>query len=127
MRTGSVGNRSAADMVKTLVEPKKTIISGIREKLLQAGFLEDVEYDSINIEPVLIYSKSERKVVFLKHKWDLVAIIPLRSAAFPDGVDPKSLSPELAQFQYDDEEANHWVRFSLPKNELHLFQTLDLL
>ena len=43
-------------MVKTLVEPKKTIISSIRSKLLAVGLEEEVEYDSINIEPVLIYT-----------------------------------------------------------------------
>ena len=127
MRTGSVGNRSAEDMVRTLVEPKKTVISGVREKLLVMGFLEEVEYDSINIEPVLIYSKAERKVVFLKHKWDLIAMVPLRSSSFPDGLDAAGLSKELSKYQIEDEEANSWLRFSLPDEETYLFQALNLL
>ena len=127
MRTGSVGNRSADDMVRTLVEPKKTVISKVREKLLSAGFLEEVEYDSINIEPVLIYSKAERKVVFLKHKWDLVAMIPLRSSSFPNGLEIRGLSKELLKYQIEDEETNSWLRFSLPNAEPELFQALDIL
>src|ERR1700730_2852928 len=100
MRTGSIGNRSAEDMIKTLVEPKKTIISSVRDRLLGSGFMEEGEYDSTNIETVLVYSKSERKVVFLKHKWDLVAMIPIKSASVLDGLDVKTLSPDLGQFQY---------------------------
>ena len=57
MRTGAVGNRSAEDMVNTLVEPKKTVISSMRSKLITQGYSEEVEYDAINIEPVLIYSR----------------------------------------------------------------------
>ena len=79
MRTGSVGNRSADEMVKTLVESKKTVISSIRDKLIADGYAEDVEYDAINIEPVLIYSKSEKCSLFVRHKWALVALIPIQS------------------------------------------------
>ena len=113
-------------MVRTLVEPKKTVISGVREKLLKAGFQEEVEYDSINIEPVLIYSKAERKVVFLKHKWDLIAMVPLKSSAFPDGLESAGVPKELAHYHFDDEEANPWLKFSLPSDEPGLFQALDL-
>jgi hypothetical protein len=126
VRTGSVGNRSAEDMVRTLVEPKKTVISGLREKLLNAGFLEEVEYDTINIEPVLIYSKGERKIVFVKHKWDLVAMVPMKSSTFPDGFSGK-VPEEFSKYQFEDEDANKWLKFSLPLNEEQLFAALDLL
>ena len=66
-------------MVKTLVEPKKTIISSIRSKLLAKGLEEEVEYDSINIEPVLIYSFSKDRRVFVKHKWETVVLVRLSS------------------------------------------------
>jgi hypothetical protein len=124
LRTGSVGNRTAEDMVRTLVEPKKKVISGVRENLLNLGFLEDVEYDAINIEPVLMYSKSEKKLVFLKHKWDLVAMIPLKSSLFPQGLQVTEVQDDLLQFRYSDEEGNHWLKFSLPKNESELYRAL---
>jgi hypothetical protein len=127
MRTGSVGNRRAEEMVRTLVEPKKTVISGVRERLVKLGFLEEVEYDSINIEPVLIYSKDSKKIVFLKHKWDLVAMIPLKSSTFPDGLDSGGVTDQLVRFQFEDEEANPWLKFALPGDETQLFQALDLL
>ena len=66
-------------MVRTLVEPKKTVISSIRDKLIAEGYSEEVEYDAINIEPVLIYSKSEKRSLFVKHKWALIALIPIQS------------------------------------------------
>ncbi len=125
MRTGSVVNRNADDMLKTLVEPKKKVISEIRHRLLNLGFLEEVEYDAINIEPVLIYLKSEKKLVFLKHKWELLAMIPLKSEQYPEGVDLPQAGDAYTQFQYSDEEGNRWLRFSLPNEEDNLFLTLD--
>ena len=127
MRTGSVGNRTADDMVKTLVESKKKIISGVRHRLLNSGFLEEVEYDAINIEPVLVYSKSDKKMVFVKHKWELLAMIPLKSELYPQGAHFAKLPKELHQFHYSDEEGNQLLRFSLPNDESELFQTLDKL
>lgn len=117
MRTGSVGNRSAEDMVKTLVEPKRSVISSLRNKLLSKGFLEDVEYDAINIEPVLIYSKSGSSVLFVKHKWALVALIPLESDL--DRARILSSASELHTEKYEttDEEGIHWLKFQLPEDE----------
>jgi hypothetical protein len=111
MRTGSVGNRSAEDMVNTLVEPKKRVISQIRKRLLELGYTEDVEYDSINIEPVLIYRKSEHSV-FLKHKWELVGMIPINKSE--DSLDLANFDPEISALEITDEEGNHWVKLQLP-------------
>jgi hypothetical protein len=117
MRTGSVGNRSADDMVKTLVEPKKTVISSIRSKLIAEGYLEEVEYDAINIEPVLIYSKSEKRTLFVKHKWALTALIPIQSDE--DRIRIFSRIEEIGPSRYEttDEEGNLWLEFELPRDE----------
>jgi len=60
LRTGSLGSRNADDMAKALVEPKKTIISSTRSKLLAKGLEEEDEYDSTNIEPDL--STASRRI-----------------------------------------------------------------
>lgn len=125
MRTGSVGNRSAEDMVKTLVEPKKTAVSSIREKLLSAGYSEEVEYDSINIEPVLIYSVSETNRLFVKHKWDLTALLPVRSDAMKQQV--LSFDPNLAKYEFVDDDNNSWLKFKLPNDEELILKVLKTL
>ncbi|MDG6998691.1 MAG: hypothetical protein JRN15_06220 [Nitrososphaerota archaeon] len=123
MRTGAVGNRSAEDMVKTLVEPKKSAISSIRQKLLAAGYSEEVEYDSVNIEPVLIYSVSERNALFVKHKWELTALIPLSSEIKKE---PFATSKEdLSKYEYVDDDGNRWLKFDLPEDEELILQILS--
>lgn len=125
MRTGSVGNRSAEDMIKTLVEPKKSAISSIRQKLLAAGFSEEVEYDAINIEPVLIYSTSEKNTLFVKHKWELAALIPLKSEIEKEHFLSSDLN--LAKYQFVDDDGNGWLKFSLPKDEELILNVLKTL
>ena len=104
-------------MVNTLVEPKKAVISSIRGKLIAEGYSEDVEYDAINIEPVLIYSKSEKRILFVKHKWALIALIPIQSNE--ERVQMFSSVSEIdpAKYETTDEEGNHWLKFQLPSDE----------
>lgn len=116
LRTGSVGNRSAEDMIKTLVEPKKTVISGVRNQLLALGFCEEVEYDAINIEPVLVYNKQE-KVVMLKHKWALVALVPMNSRV--------AHKESFKEFETTDENGDMWFRFNLPDDQMRLLSFLN--
>ena len=116
-RTGSVGNRSADDMVKTLVEPKKTVISSIRNRLIADGYSEEVEYDAINIEPVLIYSKSEKRVLFVKHKWALAALIPIQSNEDRSRIFSSAKEIDPAKYETTDEEGNRWLAFQLPSDE----------
>ncbi len=109
-------------MVKTLVEPKKTIISSIRSKLLAKGLEEEVEYDSINIEPVLIYSFSKDRRVFVKHKWETVVLVRLSSREEAKGI----ISETNIHFDIEenDQDGTVWARFLLPKDEdaaLNLF------
>jgi hypothetical protein len=116
LRTGAVGNRTADDMVNTLVEPKKSVLSSIRKKLLASGFSEEVEYDSINIEPVLIYSKSDTKVLFLKHKWELTALIPIISDETKEKIQ-SILRIDLSKYETNNEEGKSWLKLKLPEDE----------
>jgi hypothetical protein len=116
LRTGAVGNRTADDMVNTLVEPKKSVLSSIRKKLLASGFSEEVEYDSINIEPVLIYSKSDTKVLFLKHKWELTALIPIISDETKEKIQ-SILKIDLSKYETNNEEGKSWLKLKLPEDE----------
>jgi hypothetical protein len=125
VRTGSVGNRSADDMVRTLVEPKKTVISSIRNKLLTDGFSEEVEYDAINIEPVLIYSKSEKRVLFVKHKWALTALIPIQTDEDRNRIFLNVEEIDPSKFETTDEEGNRWLEFQLPCDEDLVMKTLQ--
>jgi hypothetical protein len=125
VRTGSVGNRSADDMVKTLVEPKKIVITSIRTKLIAEGFSEEVEYDAINIEPVLIYSKSEKRVLFLRHKWELTALIPIQSKEDRARIFSNAEEIDPAKYETTDEEGNRWLRFQLPSEEETVLKALQ--
>jgi hypothetical protein len=115
MRTGSVGNRSAEDMVRTLPAEKKLAISEIRKELLDKGYLEEVEYDQINIEPVLIYSRSEKQVVFLRHKWETSASIPLRNLDDQEKNEAE-LEKKFGGVIVSDENENRFLKFTLPEH-----------
>jgi hypothetical protein len=122
MRTGSVGNRSADDMIRTLVEPKKSTIISARKKLLERGFTEEIEYDAINIEPVLIYSRSGDKVILLRHKWETIAQIPLLESSN----EKEFLSQNqgrMNNFLVKDEQGNAFLEFGLPEFEKEAFET----
>jgi hypothetical protein len=105
-------------MVNTLVEPKKSVISRVRKRALELGYSEDVEYDSINIEPVLIYRKSGLSV-FLKHKWELVAMIPIKTPSV-EGLEIENLDQKISALEVEDEDGNRWIKMQLPDklNEL---------
>ncbi|MHB8567651.1 MAG: hypothetical protein ACYC7D_00990 [Nitrososphaerales archaeon] len=114
MRTGSVGNRTVEDMVNTLVEPKKKTIQSIRQKLLGQGFSEEVEFDSIEIEPVMIYSKSGKRLIFLKHKWVTVALVIVDK----NKVEKFSkLGLSLAKLETNAQDGATWLKFELPGEE----------
>jgi len=124
LRTGSVGNRTVEDMVRTLPEPKKQVISSLRERLLRLGYSEEVEYDPINVEPVMIYSKSEKDVVYVRHKWETTASIllvdPHKSGEIEN--DPKK---SLLNFIAVDDQGNQMLRFPLPEYEAEVFHILE--
>ena len=108
-------------MVNTLVKQKKATIMTVRKAILDRGYLEEVEYDSINIEPVLIYSKSDKKVVFVRHKWDTVAAISVQNS-MPEET---KADPKYAVFRMVDEDGNIFLKFHLPDQEKNLLEALD--
>lgn len=111
--------------MRTLVEPKKNAISSIRQKLLAAGYSEEVEYDSVNIEPVLIYSVSEKNVLFVKHKWELTALIPIRSENKNEVV--TITKEDLSKYEHVDDDGNRWLKFALPNDEELIIRILKTL
>lgn len=125
MRTGSFGDRNAEDMLRTLPAEKKKVISSIRSKLLENGYIEEAEYDALNVEPVLKYSKSETEVIFLRHKWELTAMIPVTDS-----------KKKLAYIRFDqliskrlftDDDGNRWIKFQLPGEESDALQVLEII
>jgi hypothetical protein len=123
LRTGSAGDRSAEDLVKTLPEPKRTVVSSIREKLLRLGYQESPEYDAINVEPVLIYSKSEKNSMFLKFKWELYCAIPVLDI---QKFETSGLNLTSSKFLTEDYEGRHWLKFRLPEEETLALETLQM-
>ena len=120
-----MGNRSAEDMVNTLPKEKRQTIASMRKALLDRGFLEDVEYDSINIEPVLKYSKSELEIVFLRHKWELTAMIPVIDSSRLKDIEV-IFKDKSSEFLIKDEEGNQWMKFILPGSQDEVTRFLDL-
>jgi hypothetical protein len=118
-----VGNRNAEDMVSTLVPEKKAVVIPVRNALLGRGYTEEVEYDYINVEPVLVYSKSETNVVFVRHKWEILATVPLHASNEKE----TQLVKEFSSFLSKDEEGKIQLRFKLPDQENELFEASDLL
>ena len=107
------------------MEPKKTVISSIRNKLLAEGFVEEVEYDSINVEPVLIYSRSEERVLFVKHKWALVAMIPIQSEVDRARIRRRAKESRPESYEITDESGSNWLSFQLPKEEAVVLKILN--
>ena len=127
MRTGSIGNRNAEEMIRTLVEPKKRVVSSIRTKLLAMNLVEDVEFDSINIEPVMIYSLRDERWVFVKHKWEVVALVRLDSE---DERKPQLLSTiqdGKGLLERNEIDGTLWAKFSLPDGEGPALRVLEQL
>ena len=111
-------------MVSTLPEPKKKVISSIRSKLLNRGFLEGVEYDAINVEPVLVYTKDNDLTIFLRYKWSLVAQIPVSDVST---LENSEIQRGLLSRVTSDEQGNHWMIYNLPDEETDSLYALDLL
>ncbi|HZW55150.1 MAG TPA: hypothetical protein VFF30_02580 [Nitrososphaerales archaeon] len=116
MRTGSFGNRNADEMIKTLLEPKRGAISSIRSKLLAMNLAEDVEFDSINIEPVLIYSSQDTRRVFVKHKWETVALVRLVTEKEADEFLAENQDPKRS-VERNELDGTMWAKFPLPQGE----------
>jgi hypothetical protein len=114
-------------MVRTLVEPKKSSISSMRKKLLALGFSEEVEFDPIEIEPVMIYSKSGERTVFLKHKWATVALVLLISPEKEKELSEKFPGLLSNRLEENLQDGTRWMRFSLPQDEEEVIETLNFI
>jgi len=112
-------------MVKSLVEPKRTIIESIRQKILRLHFVEEVEFDPIEIEPVIIYSKFGKRRIFLKHKWDTIALVLLASKEKGDEI-AKKLGVNQDKLEANEEDGTSWLKFQLPAEENLALETLSL-
>ena len=111
-------------MIRTLAEPKRANISSVRSKILAMGLEEEVEFDSISIEPVLIYSfpAGERRV-FVKHKWETVALVRLNSKEQAERIRSKMNSH--FELEENDQDRTLWSKFLLPQGEDDAVRLLD--
>jgi hypothetical protein len=111
-------------LVRTLPESKKTPISSIRSELLKRGFQEELENDAINVEPVLIYSKSENDTVVVRFKWELNCAILVSNIQKFNSSPPRTT---YSKFLIKDEDDRFWMKFNLPENETEALGALDSL
>jgi hypothetical protein len=102
MRTGSIGNRDSETLINTLPEPKRSIISKLRNVLLNLSFEEAADYDAINVESYLSYSSKGQARIMLKHKWKLSAIILLQNNQ--EKVELTQALPETAHIEFGKSE-----------------------
>lgn len=109
--------------MKTLPEQKRNPISAIRSKLLSRGYQEEMEYDAINVEPVLTYSKSQNDILFVRFKWELSCSILL--------TDVQKLSfsflgsSSISKYLTKDGEDRSWLKYAIPEQESEIFLLLD--
>lgn len=121
-----MGNRNAEDIVKTLPQEKKGPLSAIRNILLDRGYMEEMEYDAINVEPVFSYSKSESQVIVLRYKWEISVSISLRNQLRFEDLE-KSVRDSLANLIIKDDDGNLWLKFGLPEQHDLFLTTLEKL
>jgi hypothetical protein len=114
MRTGSIGNRDAETLVNTLPEPKKSILQSIERELVSLGYTEEAGFDAINIESYLSYSLQGKTRFFLKHKWEVLALLVLYSESEKKFVVEKF--PALSMKSFEVEDVGYTMKFD-PKEE----------
>ncbi len=111
MRTGSIGNRDAETLIKTLVEPKKTVLTDVRKELLSLGFSEEAGYDAINIESYVAYSLEGKNRLFAKHKWELAIVISIEGEIEQKAISSKF--PQLSKVEFGRNEEYGTVSIKL--------------
>jgi hypothetical protein len=110
-------------MVRTLPEPKKQTISWMRLELLGRGYSEEVEYDAINVEPVLVYSKSANNVIFLKYKWETAATVPVLNSGSLNKI-LKDKKEDFEDYLTEDEDGVRLLKFLLPEQSEKVLKLL---
>jgi hypothetical protein len=115
MRTGSIGGRDVDSLLKTISVEKRTILEKSRKFLIDAGFMEEVEYDPVNVESIFIFSApTNREVkIILKYKWDLEALF-----AFPSKNDADRIRANFPFFSLPPEESAMADRSSVLRLDL---------
>jgi hypothetical protein len=122
LRTGSIGNRDADSFFNTLIEPKKTILGELRSKLLDSGYDELADYDTINIEPYVSYSFSGKLRFIFKHKWELAVMLVLSSPTERESL--ANQFQELKRIAFETNEDGSIVGKLDPKGDKQLILSL---
>jgi hypothetical protein len=112
-------------MMNTLPEPKRSTLAPIRDKLLVFGFSEEVEYDYINVEPVLVYHGPGRLTILLKHKGETSASVLLETEEQINRV--LKTAPKFESLVFEDEQGKTWLRFPLPDRGADLSELFSIL
>lgn len=123
LRTGSIGNRDAENLIGTLVEPKKSTLAKIRASLLSLGYVENADYDAINVESYVSYALSNIPRFILKHKWELVVILILHDQTELSELLERFPNFKERQFEQNQDDAARWVKLD-PFSEMQLINEL---
>jgi len=110
MRTGSIGGRSVDDLIGTIGEDKRLLVLDIRSKLLALGFEEEVDYDPINVESVIIFSREGKQRFRLKYKWAVKTFFIIHSEEEKHKIQEKF--PELSEenrIETNDADGSRWL------------------
>jgi hypothetical protein len=110
MRTGSIGNRDAESIVNTLEEPKKKALTELRAVLLGRGFLEEIEYDAINVESYISYSIANRPKFIIKFKWEFATFLIIENQIEQRQLLLHFHSMEGRQFETNSDDGTIWVK-----------------
>ncbi len=113
MRTGSIGDRNVDDLIRTIAIDKRTVISDVRRVLLSIGYSEAVDYDPINVESIILFSKDGKQRFLLKHKWTLKSILVIHNEEEKKKI--FELFPKLPEnrIERDDSENLTWLDLDL--------------
>jgi hypothetical protein len=109
LRTGSIGNRDAESLINTLVEPKKSILSKLRDDLLSYGYSEEAGYDPINVESYVSYSISGVTRFIFKHKWELVVLFVIANPEEKEKVARMFPSVGSKKIEVNDVDGTTWL------------------
>ena len=74
---------------------------------------------------VLSYSKLQKHSLFVKHKWALIALIPIQSKEERVQIFSSASEIDPAKYETTDEEGNQWLKFQLPSDEDIVMKTLQ--
>lgn len=109
LRTGSIGNRDAESLINTLVEPKRSILSKLRNDLLGMGYSEEAGYDPINVESYVSFSIAGVTRFIFKHKWELGVLFVIANSEEKEKALKKYPELNSKKIELNDEDSTMWV------------------